>query len=200
MLANALESAAQNDIERKKLTEYKGKIEAMDAEERKLYELRAQIRELSFAKGKRDTEQLAELKSEATKSANRINTYDKQLLNLEAATPLQNVLTREKERAKQRAEKRGREAMAQYRQKVTEREREKREALTERYRDSRQAALAKQAGQQGQSSCTSCFIPNGKEFSVQMEKADSERARASPFGAVLSPTESASEINISKPA
>ena len=29
LLANALESAAQNDIERKKLTEYKGKIEAM---------------------------------------------------------------------------------------------------------------------------------------------------------------------------
>ena len=36
LLANALESAAQNDIERKKLTEYKGKIEAMlNAEKRR---------------------------------------------------------------------------------------------------------------------------------------------------------------------
>lgn len=143
LLANALESAAQNDIERKKLTEYKGKIEAMDAEERKLHDLRAQIRELSSDKSKAD--EVAKLRDEATAAANRINTYDKQLLRLEAAAPLQGVLEREKTLAKQRATERGREAMAQYRQRTLEREREKRDALAERYRDSRQAALAKQA-------------------------------------------------------
>ena len=83
--ANALESAAQNDIERKKLTEYKGKIETMDAEEQKLYDLRAQIKELSSDKAKAD--EVRKLRDEATAVANRINIYDKQLLRLEAAAP-----------------------------------------------------------------------------------------------------------------
>ena len=85
MPANALESAAQNDIERKKLTEYKGKIEAMDAEEQKLYDLRAQIKELSSDKAKAD--EVRKLRDEATAAANRINIYDKQLLRLEASAP-----------------------------------------------------------------------------------------------------------------
>jgi len=51
LLATALESATQNDIEKSKLNEYKSKIEEMDKQSQKLSELRQEIKELSFAKG-----------------------------------------------------------------------------------------------------------------------------------------------------
>ena len=84
LLANALETAAQTDVEKAKLAQYKQKIELINSEESKLHELRAKIKELSFAKGKRDAEQIRKLQAEATQTANRINTYDRQLLNLES--------------------------------------------------------------------------------------------------------------------
>ena len=43
----------------------------LDTQEKKLRELRAQITELSFAKGKRDTKKIKALQDEATKTANR---------------------------------------------------------------------------------------------------------------------------------
>ncbi len=66
ILAGALESVAANDIEKNKLSQYKAKIEAMDEEQKKLKALRAEIKEISFSKGKRDTARLAELREEAT--------------------------------------------------------------------------------------------------------------------------------------
>lgn len=115
LLANALESAVQNDIERKRLEEYRGKIDMLNAEEQKLSELRSEIRDLSFAKGTKDTKRIKSLQFEANQTANRINTIDRQLLRLEAAKPLQNVLQREKEMAYKRAEQKGKEALAAYR-------------------------------------------------------------------------------------
>lgn len=103
VLANALEGAVQNDIEAERLAEYKSKIEKFDAEEQKLRQLRAEIKELSFAPGKRDNARLAELRAEAEKTANRINIYDKQLLRLEASKPLEGILQREKQKAYKRA-------------------------------------------------------------------------------------------------
>ena len=55
LLANSLETAAQNDIEKRRLAEYKSKISMLDAEEAKLHDLNEQIKELSFAKGTKDT-------------------------------------------------------------------------------------------------------------------------------------------------
>lgn len=52
LLANAFESVAQNDKEKQKIKEYKGKIDLIQAEEQKLAELNGKIKELSFAKGK----------------------------------------------------------------------------------------------------------------------------------------------------
>lgn len=118
LLANAFEGMAQNEIEAKKIGEYKSKIDLMDAEERKLRELNAQIKELSFAKGKRDTQKIRELRDEAIKTRNRIGIYDSQLLRLEASKPLQNVLAREKKKAYQRAEQKGKEALDTYRLKA----------------------------------------------------------------------------------
>ena len=137
LLANALESVAQNEIEKNKLKEYKSKIDIIDAEQRKLADLRAKIKELSFAKGTRDTEQIKKLQSEATISANRIHTYDRQLLNLESTTALKNVLAREKEMARKREAQKGREALAKQR----EREAEKTRTLLNRAAESRKKGI-----------------------------------------------------------
>ncbi len=99
LLANALESAAQNDLERKRLQEYKVKIETMNAEEETLDKLNAQIRELSFASGPRDTKKIRELRDEAIKVSNRLTIYDNQLLRLEASAPLRSIVERSKKKA-----------------------------------------------------------------------------------------------------
>lgn len=136
LLANALESAAQNDIEKNKLAQYKEKIELINSEEKKLHELREQIKEISFAKGRRDIDKLKSLQFEARQAANRINTYDRQLLTLEASKPLKDVLEREKQLAYKKAEKKGKEALAAYREKTAKTTRE----LITRYQESRAKA------------------------------------------------------------
>ena len=132
LLANAFEGVAQNDIERNKIQEYREKIDLINAEERKLSELREQIKELSFAKGPKDMKRIRSLQFDANQAANRINTYDRQLLRLEASKPLQDVLTREKELARKRAEKKGKEALEAYRERATKTQRE----LLDRYKES----------------------------------------------------------------
>ena len=122
LLANALESTVTNDIERKKLEQYKKKIDSMNAEEKKLSEIRKEIKELSFSKGKRDTEKLKTLNAEATKSANRIATYDRQLLNLESTQAIKNVLEREKKKATERQKARDKEALKAYKEQVEQRQ------------------------------------------------------------------------------
>ena len=107
-LANAFESITENDIERKKLKEYKANIEKMNAETEKLKKLKAEIKELTFGKGKKDPQKLKEFRAEATKTENRINTYDKMLLDLEASSVFKGVLLREKQEAYKRAAEKGR--------------------------------------------------------------------------------------------
>ena len=114
LLANALDSTTQHEVEKTRLQEYKDKIAAMDAEEQKLSDINAQIKEISFGQGPRDTKKLSKLQQEKTKIQNRINTYDKQLLRLESTKVLQNVLAREKQKAYKRAEARGQEALEAY--------------------------------------------------------------------------------------
>lgn len=133
LLANALESTVKDDKEKQKLREYREQIEHLDAEEQKLRELNGQIKELSFAKGKRDTKKISALRDEATKTANRINIYDKRLLRLEASKPLQDVLDREKKKAYKRAEQKGKEALAAYKEKATKEQKE----LVEKWQVSR---------------------------------------------------------------
>ena len=137
LLANALESVAQNDIERNKLTEYKGKIALIEAEQAKLSELRGKIKELSFAKGPRDAEAIRSLQFEANQTANRINTYDRQLLNLESTKALKGVLEREKKLAYKKAEQKGKDALARYKEKAAETEK----VLMNRYQESRKRGI-----------------------------------------------------------
>ena len=141
LLANALETAAQNDIERNKLKQYKEKIELISTEEQKLHDIREQIKELSFAKGPRDTEAIKKLQFEANQAANRINTYDRQLLNLEATTALKGVLEREKaqarKRAEQKAEQRRKDDIARVKERAAKTQRE----LMDRYQKSRKKGI-----------------------------------------------------------
>lgn len=96
LLANAFEGVVQNDIEKRNLERYQSRVAELDAEEAKLKELRAEIRELSESKP-RDEERTRELRTEANATANRINTLDKMLLRFEASAPLQEVIKRERE-------------------------------------------------------------------------------------------------------
>lgn len=137
LLANALETAAQNDIERNKLAQYKQKIELIESEEQQLHKLREQIKELSFARGRRDSEKIRSLQFEANQAANRINTYDRQLLTLEASKPLKAVLEREKKLAYEKAEKEGVKALMAYKEKTAKTTRE----LMNRYQESRTKAV-----------------------------------------------------------
>ena len=137
LLSNALETAAQNDIERKRIEEYKGKVDMLNAEEAKLHDLNEQIKVLSFAKGTKDIKKIKELQFERNQTANRIDTLDKSLLNLEATKPLQDVLQREKRKAYKRAEQKGKEALAKYREKAAETQRE----IITRYQESKKNAI-----------------------------------------------------------
>ena len=137
LLSNALESAAQNDIEKRRIEEYKGKISMLNSEEAKLHELNEQIKELSFAKGTKDTKKIKDLQFERNQTANRINTLDKSLLTLEASKPLQDVLQREKQKAYKRAEQKGKEALAKYREKAAETQRE----IITRYQESKKRGI-----------------------------------------------------------
>lgn len=100
LLANALESVAQNEIERDKLAKYKEKIDLLNKEEEKLRELNGQIHKLSFPEkgSKKDQQKINELRFKANETANRIQTLDKSLFTLEASAPLKQVLLREKKR------------------------------------------------------------------------------------------------------
>ena len=137
LLANAFESVAQNEIEKQKIQEYKGRIERIHAEEQKLAELNQKIKELSFAKGTKDTKAITDLQIEKKQTENRINTLDKILLQLEASKPLQNVLQREKKMAYKRAEQKGREALAEYKEKSAKTQRE----LLDRWQKSREKGI-----------------------------------------------------------
>lgn len=139
LLANALESTLQGDLEQKRLAEYRELIPKMEKEEQHLNELNAKIRELSFAKGPRDKEKIRALREDAIETANRINIYDKQLLRLEASKPLQNVLLREKKKAYDRAKAEGQNAMREYK---SEAERKQQDIIS-RYQESRKKAVTK---------------------------------------------------------
>lgn len=133
ILANALEGTAQNDIEKNKLAEYKEKISLIESEEQRLSEIQKQL----FTKGAVEPSQRKDLQFEAKQIANRINTYDRQLLNLESTSALKNVLNREKALAAKRQKQKDAEAMKQYKEKVAKTTRE----LLERNQESRKKAI-----------------------------------------------------------
>ena len=111
LLVNALDSVAQNPMESKKLSEYRANIKGLNEQSEKLVELKSELKELSFSKGPRDMARIKELRAEIVKTENRINLYDKRLLNLEATKALRDVITRETQKAYKKAEQKGKEAL-----------------------------------------------------------------------------------------
>ncbi len=140
LLANALESVAQNESENYWIKQYREKISQLNEQEQKLHEQRAQVRELSFAKGKRDTAKIKELQLEAVKTENRINILDKQLLRIEAAKPLRELLESEKAKAKKRAEQKAKRDLEAYRKAERERSEKREKEIREGYQESRKKA------------------------------------------------------------
>ena len=151
LLSNALESAIDTSTqagkyELKLLKEYQTKIESIEKEEAHLAEVNAEIKEISFGKDT-DRSKLKDLKFEKTMTQNRIHTYDKQLMRLEAMKPMKDILTREKEMVRKRTEEKGKAALAEYRkeaikvqkQMIGEARRETRQKISE----SRQKTEAK---------------------------------------------------------
>lgn len=137
LLANALDGTVQTEFEKKTLADYKQELARADALEKELAEIRSKLKELYFAKGHKDAEAIKKLKAQETKTVNRIDVIDKKLLRLEATKPLKDIIHREREKAYKRAEKEGKEALAKYREKATETQRE----LINRWQESRKNAV-----------------------------------------------------------
>lgn len=135
LLAEALEGITLNDIEKKKLADYKANAEQLDAAEARLKEVRAEIKDISFSKGTRDKARLSALKEEATQLTNRINIYDRRLINLEATSALKGVLDRAKADVKAREKAKAKADLDAYKERSKAREKESAEA----YRESRAA-------------------------------------------------------------
>ncbi len=137
LLVNALSGAAKNADEKQRLLEYKSNIRMLDAEQDKLQNLNKQIKELSFSKGARDAKKLDELKKQAKATANRINYYDKKLLELESVKAIKNVLSREKKKAVDRQKQKDAEYLKQYKERVANEQKE----IVARYQESRKKAI-----------------------------------------------------------
>lgn len=103
LLAKAPETVAQNDIEWRKLFEYKVLLRLIEWEEAKLHKLKEQFYELRSKNDKTSDETKKMLDYEIKQSISTINTYDRQLLALEATKPLKDIIERERTLAYERA-------------------------------------------------------------------------------------------------
>lgn len=139
LLANALDSVAQNDVEKNKLAQYKKKIALIESEQAKLNEIKAKANELRFTKGRtaEETRTMRNLEFEANQIANRINTYDKQLMSLESTAALKGVLEREKTMLRKRLAQKERESIKAVKQKAAQTQRE----IVTHYQESRKKAI-----------------------------------------------------------
>ena len=120
LLAGAFEELVTSPDELEFIRKYQENIAHLNEQEAKLQDIRTEIREISFGKGPRDTKRLQQLQEEATKTANRIDIYDKKLLKLERAKPLRDVLDREREKIRKATRQKGQEVLENYREKRKE--------------------------------------------------------------------------------
>ncbi|MBR2908218.1 MAG: hypothetical protein IKC26_09295 [Clostridia bacterium] len=117
-LTAALDSVVTDPEERRILEVYRANIENLDAQQERLQELNAEIKNLSFSDGAKDRARISELRQEAIKTQNRINLYDKKLLGLEAMAPMKRVVERQAQKAYEKAAERGRETLTKRRESI----------------------------------------------------------------------------------
>ena len=137
LLANALESSVTNPTEREWLKKYKENIASLDADQKRLDEINAEIKKISFTKGS-DRSKLTALNNNKKTLTARITRADKKLLDFEASKPLKNVLEAEKKRAVQRARDEARENLKAEKEKSAQNIRELMNRYTERIERSKE--------------------------------------------------------------
>lgn len=119
ILAAALMSTAQNEVERNALTVYQRRVKKLDAMSQRLAEVNEEIRSMMFQRGARDEaykQRLDALKTEKDKLERSISQGDSKLLTLEATRSLQGLLERERQRTAKLWIDAGRKQMNNYRE------------------------------------------------------------------------------------
>lgn len=123
ILSEAMMDVAQTKLEKDRLTEYQGIIQKISENERRLSKVTEEMRQLQSTKGKgsRDMEAIRALRNEKINLENAITNADRTLISLQAAKPIQNILSRSKAEYERIATQRRQEAVAAQRQADTER-------------------------------------------------------------------------------
>lgn len=100
LLAAALLSVAQNDAERRRLTQYKAAVLDFQVKQDRINDL---LDEMTRARHEGDREKLRKLERERDRKLEQLQRADKKLLELQATKPLKELLSREKQSAAARA-------------------------------------------------------------------------------------------------
>jgi len=96
-LTDVLLTAAKTPEEKQKLKEYKKNIGELTNLQMELDKVKSQIKEISFSKGKRDTESLNSLREKRDKIESKIRRLDNLVLHFESLKPLKEIVAREKQ-------------------------------------------------------------------------------------------------------
>ncbi len=86
-------------------------------------------------RSREDMERLAENEREAKAIENRIDSYDRALLGIEAMAPIRDIIKRERERTRREALTRGNEALDAYRERISQRAKERLSLYKREYRE-----------------------------------------------------------------
>ena len=137
MKAEELEAGAVRDA----LIEYQRIIDLLQTEEEQLRALNQVVMSLHKAEN-RDSTKISRYQNDAKACANRINSYDRQLLALEASEALQPLLKGLKKKAYKEAVEQGKKVLEEYRQRaVAEQERKVREWREKREQGARRRQI-----------------------------------------------------------
>lgn len=137
LLVNASEDDITDIFEKEALIEYKSKVSFILAAETHLQNLNEQSSKL-YSEGNPDNEEKIKiLKAESSKTVDKIDSYDRQLRDLEATEPLSSVIDREREKALARIQEEGQKAVERARQKAAQEQ----EEFIKDYQEKRQKAL-----------------------------------------------------------
>ena len=104
-LAQKLMELTSNPIEEERLTDYIANAGKLDELQTKLQKLNSELKKLPAADKATDKatkEKIAALRLEAQKTANRLDTYERKLVNLEATAPIKALMQRQSNMAYQR--------------------------------------------------------------------------------------------------
>lgn len=150
ILADALESVSTtSEKDADIIRRYKAQMDTITKAETRLAEVNAEIKELSFAKGKRDTARLKALHTKKTALTKKVNDFDKRLLRMESTAVLKNVLDREKAKVRAKANEATKQKLNEVRQqerdKAAQREADIKAKATEKLSATKERAAEREA-------------------------------------------------------